>query len=84
MYKIDHFDRDLIIERYVDDIVGGLDFLEVKERLKNFLLRDKHRMSNDDLEIEIMRHDPNLLRDIYIEDMLDFNKKESVYHAQNV
>lgn len=84
MYKIDHFDRDLIIERYVDDTVGGLDFLEVKERLKNFLLRDKHRMSNDDLEIEIMRHDPNLLRDIYIEDMLDLNKKESVYHAQNV
>lgn len=69
MYKIDNFNRDLIIERYVDDIVGGLHFLEVKERLKSCLLQQKQSLTNDELEIEISRHDPNVLVDLYIEEM---------------
>jgi hypothetical protein len=71
MNKIDNYNRDIIIERYVDDIVGGMHFLEVKEYLKELLLKKKRKMSSDDLEIEIMRHDPNILRDIYIESMLE-------------
>lgn len=70
MYKIDNFNRDLIIERYVDDIVGSLHFLEIKERLKDCLLRQKHNLNNNDLEVEIMRHDPKLLRDVYIEELM--------------
>lgn len=69
MYKIDNFGRELVIERYVDDIVGGLHFLETKERLKDCLLHQKRQLSNDELELEIMRHDPNVLRDLYIEEM---------------
>lgn len=79
MYKIDNFNHELVVERYVDDIVGGLHFLEVKERLKNCLLEQKRRLSNDDLEIEISRHDPNLLRDLYIEEITstsDLEEKE--------
>lgn len=71
MYKIDSYNRDLVIERYVDDIVGSLHFLETKERLKNCLLQQKHQLDNDELEIEIMRHDPMLLSDIYIEAILE-------------
>jgi hypothetical protein len=71
MYKIDNYNRNIIIERYVDDIVGGLHFLETKERLKDCLLQQKQTMSDDNLEIEIMRHDPGLLTDIYIEQMCD-------------
>jgi hypothetical protein len=71
MYKVDNYNRNIIIERYVDDIVGGLHFLETKERLKDCLLQQKQTMSDDDLEIEIMRHDPGLLTDIYIEQMCD-------------
>lgn len=71
MYKIDNFNRELIIERYVDDIVGGLHFLETKERLKDCLLQQKHQLNNDDLEVEIMRHDPGLLTDIYLEQMVE-------------
>lgn len=76
MYKIDNFNRGIIIERYVDDIVGGLHFLETKERLKDCLLHQKHQLDNEDLEIEIMRHDPGLLTDIYIEEIV-----EEVAHA---
>ncbi len=76
MYKIDNFNRGIIIERYVDDIVGGLHFLETKERLKDCLLQQKHQLDNEDLEVEIMRHDPGLLTDIYIEEIV-----EEVAHA---
>jgi hypothetical protein len=76
MYKIDNFNRELIIERYVDDIVGRLHFLEVKEHLKDCLLQQKYSLNNEDLEIEIMRHDPGLMTDIYLEETL-----EEVSHA---
>lgn len=88
MYKIDNFGRELVIERYVDDIVGGLHFLETKERLKNCLIEQKNKLSNDELEIEIARHDPNLLRDLYIEEMstASYYEKEEmgVYHGTAV
>lgn len=76
MYKIDNFNRGIILERYVDDIVGGLHFLDIKERLKDCLLKEKANLNNEDLEMEIMRHDPGLLTDIYIEQMM-----EEVAHA---
>ncbi len=71
MNKVDNFNRNLIIERYVDDIVGSLHFLDIKERLKNCLLQQKHYLSNEDLELEIMRHDPGILTDLYIEQMME-------------
>ena len=76
MYKIDNFNRGIIIERYIDDIVGGLHFLDIKERLKDCLLQQKNQLNNEDLEVEIMRHDPGLLTDIYLEQMV-----EEVAHA---
>lgn len=76
MYKIDNYNRDMIINRYVDDIVGSLHFLEIKERYKDLLLKQKYDMSDDDLELEIMRHDPGLFTDIYLEQLM-----EEVQHA---
>lgn len=69
MFKIDNFGRELVLERYVDDIVGGLHFLDMQERLKNCLIEQKRQLSNEELETEISRHDPNLLKDLYIEEM---------------
>lgn len=71
MNKIDYYNREMIIERYVDDIVGGLHFLETKEMLKSCLLEKKRQLDNDELETEIMRHDPLLMTDIYIEEILE-------------
>ena len=70
MNKIDYFNRDTVIQRYVDDIVGSLHFLETKEMLKDLLLEKKYQLDNEELETEIMRHDPNLMTDIYIEEIL--------------
>jgi hypothetical protein len=70
MYKIDYSNRNYVIDRYVDDIVGGMHFLDMKLKLKKYLLDEKHNLNNDDLEIEIMRHDPSLLSDIYLEELM--------------
>lgn len=70
MYKIDDYNREQVIERYVTDIVGNLHFLDTKEMLKNCLIEKKQALDDDELEIEIMRHDPMLLTDIYIEEIL--------------
>ena len=79
MHKIDNYNRETVIDRYVTDIVSGLHFLETKEMLKDCLIHDKQSLTNDDLEIEIMRHDPGLLSDIYLEEIL-----EEVQHVQNI
>lgn len=71
MYKIDNYNRNYVIERYVDDIVGSMHFLDIKSRLKDFLLQDKYSLSNEELEYEIMRHDPSLMSDIYIEELME-------------
>lgn len=71
MYKIDNYNRETVLERYVTDIVGGLHFLETKEMLKELLLKQKRSLTDDELEIEIMRHDPMLLSDIYLEEILE-------------
>lgn len=70
MNKIDNFNREMVIERYVTDIVGSLHFLETKEMLKECLMDKKRQMDNDDLEAEISRHDPMLMTDLYIEEIL--------------
>lgn len=71
MCSISYFDKDLLIERYVDDIVGNMHFLEIKEKLKEYLLDEKKQMSLDDLEIEILREDPKLINELYFEYMME-------------
>lgn len=69
MNKIDSYNRNLAVERYVEDIVAPLHLLECKEMLKDLLRWQKRELSNSELEIEISRHDPGLLSDIYSEEI---------------
>lgn len=69
MNKIDHYNRNLAINRYVEDIVSPLHLLECKEMLRDLLHSQKMELSNDELETEIARHDPLLLSDIYAQEL---------------
>ena len=69
MYKIDNYNRNLAIKRYVDDIVAPLHYLEAKELLKELLLNQKKELGNAELEEEIRRHDFGLLTDIYTDEL---------------
>lgn len=68
MNKIDNYNRNLAINRYVEDIVAPLHLLECKEMLKDYIRMQKTGLGNDELEQEIQRHDPGLLADIYTEE----------------
>lgn len=71
MYKVDNYNRNLILERYVDNIVHNLHLLEAREMLKSLLLKEKSQLDDEELEIEIMRHDPGLFTDIYVEELME-------------
>lgn len=69
MNKIDNFNRNLAIERYVEDLVAPMHLLDCKETLKDYMRMQKAGLGNDELEEEIRRHDPGLLADIYSQEL---------------
>lgn len=81
MNKIDSYNRNLAVERYVEDIVSPLHLLEAKEMLRDLLRWQKRELSNSELEIEISRHDPGLLSDIYSEEI---ETRKVVPHAKAI
>lgn len=69
MNKIDNYNRNLAIDRYIEDIVAPMHLLDCKETLKDYLRMQKAGMGNQELEEEIQRHDPGLLSDIYAQEL---------------
>lgn len=54
--------------KYIDHILGSLDFMEIKDRLRDYLEMEKDRESNASLEAEIRHEAPDVLVDNW-EDM---------------
>lgn len=59
--RINDFNRIDIQSQYVDHIVGGMDFIQVRQRLRDYLELEKDKESDIDLEIEILNEAPYLL-----------------------
>ena len=64
MTIVDDFNRTEIQRKYIDHLVGKMDFMEIKRELWNYINRDKNRYSNYSLELEISRDAPIILGDI--------------------
>lgn len=64
MTIVDDFNRTEIQRKYIDYLVGKMDFMEIKRELWNYLNRDKNRYSNYSLELEISRDAPKILGDL--------------------
>jgi hypothetical protein len=54
--------------KYIDHILGSLDFIEIKDRLRDYLEVEKDHSSNGALESEIRHEAPDVLVDNW-EDM---------------
>ncbi len=54
--------------KYIDHILGSLDFMEIKDRLRDYLESEKTFESNAALEAEIRHEAPDVLVDNW-EDM---------------
>jgi hypothetical protein len=62
-FVINNYNRNDVQRKYIDTILGSLDFIEIKQRLRNYLELEKDRESNKSLELEIRHEAPELLID---------------------
>jgi hypothetical protein len=52
-----------IQRKYIDQILGELDFMQIKDRLRDYLSKEKDKESNYSLEAEIRKEAPEVLVD---------------------
>lgn len=57
--------RDSVQARYVDSIIAHLDFIQIRELLRDYLHSEKNLYSNDDLYDEIISKGPEYFSDIF-------------------
>lgn len=55
--------RKEIQRKYIDQILGELDFMEIKDLLRDYLSKEKDKSSNYSLESEIRKEAPEILVD---------------------
>jgi hypothetical protein len=79
---INQYNRSDIQRKYIDQILGSLDFMQIKDSLRDFLSKDKDKESNHALEAEIRKEAPEVL----VDNWEDFKEpatltKEYEHHA---
>ena len=60
---ISEVNRKEIQRKYIDQILGELDFMEIKNSLRDYLSKEKDKESNYSLESEIRKEAPEVLVD---------------------
>jgi len=74
--------RTEIQRKYIDVILGELDFMQIKDRLRDYLSKEKDKESNYALEAEIRQEAPEVL----VDNWEDFDEpatltEEGYHHA---
>jgi len=67
---ISEMNRIEIQRKYIDHILGSLDFMQIKDKLRDYLDLEKDRESNRSLEAEIRHEAPEIL----VENWEDFHE----------
>jgi hypothetical protein len=62
-FVINDYNRSSVQRKYIDNILGSLNFIEIKQRLRDYLELEKDKESNKALELEIRHEAPELLVD---------------------
>lgn len=60
---INQINRKEIQRKYIDQILGSLDFMQIKDKLRDYLQKEKDKESNIALESEIRKEAPDVLVD---------------------
>ena len=79
---VSEINRKEVQRKYIDQILGELDFMQIKDRLRDYLQQEKDKESNYALEAEIRKEAPEVL----VDNWEDFNgpatlTEEEQYHA---
>jgi hypothetical protein len=67
---INQYNRQDVQRKYIDQILGELDFMQIKDRLRDYLSKEKDKESNYALEAEIRKEAPEVL----VDNWEDFNE----------
>jgi hypothetical protein len=75
--------RPEIQRKYIDHILGTLDFMQIKDRLRDYFELEKDKESNASLEAEIRQEAPEVLVDNWedLDEPSTLTKKEEFHHA---
>ena len=80
---VSEINRKEVQRKYIDQILGELDFMQIKDRLRDYLEHEKDKESNYALEAEIRKEAPEVL----VDNWEDYNgpatltEEEEHYHA---
>ena len=80
---INQSNRKEIQRKYIDQILGELDFMQIKDHLRDYLTKEKDKESDYALEAEIRKEAPEVL----VDNWEDFNgpatltQPEEFHHA---
>ena len=58
---VSEINRKEVQRKYIDQILGELDFMQIKDRLRDYLEHEKDKASNYALEAEIRKEAPEVL-----------------------
>lgn len=64
-FKISNSNRDDIQNKYIDSIISHMDFIEIRQLLREMLHSEKDGYTNEELEDEIKSRDPAICIDVF-------------------
>jgi hypothetical protein len=60
---INDSNRKEVQRKYIDQILGEMDFMQIKDKLRDYLTKEKDKSGNYSLESEIRKEAPEVLVD---------------------
>lgn len=65
--------------KYIDQILGEMDFMQIKDKLRDYLTKEKDRSGNYSLECEIRKETPEIL----VDNWQDFDQPSTLTKKKN-
>jgi hypothetical protein len=69
--RIDSSNREDIQDKYIQAIIAHMDFMEIRESLRDYIYKEKNQLSDKNLYKEIKKQNPEILREMFQEDFID-------------
>jgi hypothetical protein len=69
--RIDDANRQQIQDDYIQAIIAHMDFMEIRDALREYLIKEKNRYNHKHLLREIKKQNPEILREIFQDDYVD-------------
>lgn len=69
--RIDSSNRQEIQNKYIHAIISHMDFMEIRDALRDYLVKEKNRYTHKHLYREIKKQNPEILREMFQDDYVD-------------